>query len=33
MPNPKASIVYLADILDTPNFSKAVSENLTNLSI
>jgi len=33
MPNPNSSIVYLADILDTPEFSKAVRENLTNLSI
>ena len=33
MPNPKSSIVYLADVLDTAKFSKYMNENLTNLSI
>jgi len=33
MPNPDASIVYLADVLDTPKFSQKMNDNLTNLSI
>jgi len=33
MPNPKSNIVYLADILDTKEFSEKMKEDLTNIAI
>ena len=33
MPNPNSSIVYLADVLDTPTFSQKMNDNFTNLAI